>query len=178
MRAIATGFDERFLVEAAQRDPSQFAQLYEINFDRIYAFVAARVRDRSEAEDITAEVFRQALANLRQFHWRGVPIRAWLFRIAANVLRDRWRDPATQRELQDEAVDEAAHDPGIERRALIAQMLERLPTDQQTVLQRRFFEGRSIAEIARELHRSEGAIKQLQFRALQTLREQMRSHHE
>ena len=61
---------------------------------------------------------------------------------------------------------------------MLVQLLERLPEDQQAVLKRRFFEGRSIAEIAKELERSEGAIKQLQFRALQTLRRQTRSQHE
>jgi RNA polymerase sigma-70 factor (ECF subfamily) len=52
---------ERALVEAAKHDPSSFAALYEAHFGRIYAFVAHRVRDRSAAEDLTAEVFRHAL---------------------------------------------------------------------------------------------------------------------
>ncbi len=57
MRAIETGIDERPLIEAAQLDPTRFAELYELNFDRVYAYVARRVRDRDEAEDVTAEVF-------------------------------------------------------------------------------------------------------------------------
>ena len=83
MRALTTDIDERLLIEAAQRDPRHFGQLYEDNFDRVYGYIARRTRDRAEAEDLTAEVFRQALAKLRQFEWRGVPIKAWLFRIAA-----------------------------------------------------------------------------------------------
>ena len=178
MRALTTDIDERLLIEAAQRDPRHFGQLYEDNFDRVYGYIARRTRDRAEAEDLTAEVFRQALAKLRQFEWRGVPIKAWLFRIAANVLHDRWRDPATRREVAGDEVAEPASDAGIEQRTMLVQLLERLPEDQQAVLKRRFFEGRSIAEIAKELERSEGAIKQLQFRALQTLRRQTRSQHE
>ncbi len=78
--------DERLLIEAAQKDPSRFAELYEENFERAYAFVARRVRDRHQAQDITSEVFQQALSNLGRFEWRGVPFAAWLYRIAANAI--------------------------------------------------------------------------------------------
>src|SRR6266550_3545624 len=84
LKAPAKKEAERLLIEAAQRDPSRFAELYEDNFERVYAFIARRVRDRDEAEDLTSEVFHQALANLARFEWRGVPFAAWLFRIAAN----------------------------------------------------------------------------------------------
>src|SRR5205085_12254931 len=81
--------EERALIEAAKRDPARFAELYEFNFDRVYAYVSRRVRDRSIAEDVTAEVFHHALANLERFEWRGTPFAAWLFRIAANEIADR-----------------------------------------------------------------------------------------
>src|SRR5687767_3700460 len=79
---------EQALVEAAKSDPSKFAALYEAHFDRIYAFIAHRVRDRSVAEDLTAEVFRHALAAIGGFEWRGVPFASWLYRIAANEIAD------------------------------------------------------------------------------------------
>src|ERR1700675_2710196 len=82
---------ERLLIEAAQKDPKHFADLYEANFERIYAFIVRRVQDRHEAEDLTAEVFQHALANLSRFEWRGVPFAVWLYRIAANTMADRWR---------------------------------------------------------------------------------------
>src|SRR2546425_2603844 len=75
---------ERLLIEAAQRDRSRFAELYEDNFERVYAFIARRVRDRDEAEDLTSEVFHQALANLARFEWRGAPVTAWALRPAAD----------------------------------------------------------------------------------------------
>ena len=62
---------ERLLVEAAQSDPGRFAELYENNFERVYAFIARRVRDRAAAEDLTADVFQQAFANLARFEWRS-----------------------------------------------------------------------------------------------------------
>src|ERR1041385_8578522 len=88
---MAGADDDRPLIEAAQKDPRRFGELYERNFERVYAFVARRVRDRHEAEDVTAEVFQHALANLSKFEWRGVPFAVWLYRIAANAIADRWR---------------------------------------------------------------------------------------
>lgn len=178
MKAIVHDADERRLVEAAQRDPGRFAALYEANFDRVYAFVARRVASREEAEDMTAEVFHQALAGLAKFSWQGTPFVAWLLGIATNLLARRWQRAAPQPEAPVDDLKLAATDSQAERQALFAQLLERLPGDQRRVLERRFFEQRSIREIAQELGRSEGAVKQLQFRALETLRSQMRNRHE
>ena len=83
--------EERFLIEAAQRDPTRFAELYEEHFPRIYAYVAKRVHERDAAQDLTAEVFQSALANLQRYEWRGVPFAAWLYRIAANAVADHWK---------------------------------------------------------------------------------------
>src|SRR5687767_11051507 len=88
---------EQALVEAARNDPSSFAALYEAHFERIYAFVMHRVRDRSVAEDLTAEVFRQALAAIGGFEWRGVPFASWLYRIAANQIADHFARTARER---------------------------------------------------------------------------------
>jgi RNA polymerase sigma-70 factor (ECF subfamily) len=87
----ATESEERLLIEAAQKDPSRFAELYDQNFHRVYAFVARRVRDRAETQDLTAHVFHQALANLDKFKWRGAPFVTWLYRIASNAIADQAR---------------------------------------------------------------------------------------
>src|SRR5260370_11756081 len=76
------------LVEAAQKDPAKFGDLYEIHFGRVYAFIARRMRDRDKAEDLTSEVFHKALANLKSYTWTGAPFAAWLYRIAANAVAD------------------------------------------------------------------------------------------
>ena len=57
MKAQRKEAEERFLVEAAQADPARFADLYESRFERVYAFIAGRVRNRQEAEDLTSQVF-------------------------------------------------------------------------------------------------------------------------
>src|SRR3989442_2134088 len=83
--------DERTQVEAAQRDPSRFADLYEENFYRVYAYVARRVGDRHQAEDLTADVFREALAGINKFEWRGVPFVGWLLGIPARTVADHFK---------------------------------------------------------------------------------------
>ncbi len=175
MRVLECETDERLLIEAAQRDPLRFAELYETNFERVYAFVAYRVRDRAEAEDLTAEVFHRALAGIQNFEWRGVPFAAWLLGIAAKVLADRWERLGKRQEIPVDDLDQAGIDAAIEQRAMLFQLVDALPPDQRHVVMRRFIDQRTIREIAHEMARSEGAIKQLQFRALQTLRAQMRS---
>jgi RNA polymerase sigma-70 factor, ECF subfamily len=173
---------ERLLVEAAQKDPARFADLYEENFERVYAFIARRVRDRAAAEDLTADVFHKALANLPRFDWRGVPFAAWLLRIASNVVADRWRRSAREvvedpPEESAQTISPASEPEEIERLARLFRMVENLPADQRRVIGMRFAEGMTIREIAQELGRSEGAVKQLQFRGLETLRAQLGGKH-
>jgi RNA polymerase sigma-70 factor (ECF subfamily) len=169
-RALRKEADEQLLVKAAQADPARFAELYESHFERVYAFIAPRVRTRQEAEDLTSEVFRQALQNLWRFEWRGVPFAAWLLRIAANAMADRWQRVAREQgDPPPEPPDEAAAED-IERRALLYQLVDTLPANQRHVVVARFVEQKSIRDISRELGRTEGAVKQLQFRALQSLR--------
>jgi RNA polymerase sigma-70 factor, ECF subfamily len=168
--------DEKLLVETAQRDPRHFADLYRANFDRVYAYVARRVTPRADAQDLTAQVFQQALANLGRFEWRGVPFAAWLYRIAANAITDHYL--RTVRDLNMPANPEPAHEEhaSVERRASLYRAVRELPVDQRRVIEMRFAEDRSIADIARILRRSEGAVKQLQFRALGSLRARLGEH--
>jgi RNA polymerase sigma-70 factor (ECF subfamily) len=170
--------DERLLVEAAQKDPARFAELYEINFERVYAFVARRVGDRDAAEDLTSEVFHKALKNLRRFEWRGAPFAAWLLRIATNAIADRAQRVGRELAADDppevgaEATAEVDLEE-VEHRARLFRLVDELPADQRRVVAMRFAEERSIREIAEALGRTEGAVKQLQFRGLQNLREQI-----
>jgi RNA polymerase sigma-70 factor (ECF subfamily) len=169
-----TDASERLLIEAAQKDPRRYAELYEANFERVYAFIVRRVHERADAEDLTAEVFQHALANIKKFEWRGAPFSAWLFRIASNAIADRWIRTARESgsTVSDDPPDprRAASPEEIEKRARLFRLVADLPADQRTVIEMRFTAGKSIAEIAREIGRSGGAVKQLQLRAIRTLR--------
>jgi RNA polymerase sigma-70 factor, ECF subfamily len=166
---------EAAMVAAAQRDRSCFGALYEANVDTVYAFVARRIGSRADAEDVTATVFQKALANLDRFEWRGVPFAAWLVRIAANEIADRGRHllPPTDADADADAASIDEELEAAERRASLFRLVRTLPDDQRRVLALRFAEDRPIREIAATLGRSEGAVKQLQFRALTTLRERL-----
>ena len=168
--------DERLLIEAAQADPARFLELYDRYVDRVYAYVSRRAGSRTVAEDVTSAVFEQALTHLPRFEWRGVPFSAWLFRIAANALADHWkREGRSSPEAPPDVPDERESQE-LERRVSLFQLVDRLPETQRQVIQMRFIEERSIREVAAALDRSEGAVKQLQLRALENLRKGIGRH--
>lgn len=169
----ANDLDERSLIEASQRDPRRFAELYDANFDRVYAYVIARVHDRAEAEDVTSEVFHHALANLARFEWRGVPFSAWLYRMATNAIADRAKRAGRECPLDEDEPAAGADFEEIELSAKVFRMVKDLPSEQSKVIEMRFASGASVREIAKHLGRSEGAVKQLQYRGLQTLRDRL-----
>ena len=107
------------------------------------------------------------------FSWRGKPFAAWLLRIAANMVADRFRHANRAIELsevEDEGTSVQISLEEVERQAHLFRLVDQLPADQGRVIRLRFAEEKSIREIAHDLGRTEGAVKQLQFRALQTLR--------
>jgi RNA polymerase sigma-70 factor (ECF subfamily) len=141
----------------------------------VYAYVARRVRERAEIQDLTAQVFHQALANLAKFKWKGAPFVAWLYRIAANAIADQARQKLRESgepNLSSESVT-ATDLEAVERRARLFSAVDKLPEDQRRVIVMRFADEKSIREIAEALGRSEGAVKQLQFRALENLRNRL-----
>src|SRR5260370_16405325 len=99
---------ERVLVEAAQSDPAKFEVLYLLHFERVYAFVASRVRERSTAEDVTSEVFHKPLPTLPSYKWRGVPFVAWLLAVSADLIIDHAKRAAREFLVPDHSTDPAA----------------------------------------------------------------------
>ena len=124
MRTLERDSDDRPLIEAAQHEPARFAELYEQNFVRIYSFFARRVATREEAQDLTAEVFHQALASIKGFKWQGAPFIAWLYGIAANVLAKHWHKQG--RHPAEKITDLSGARGEIERSVMLAQIVESL----------------------------------------------------
>jgi RNA polymerase sigma-70 factor (ECF subfamily) len=162
--------EERLRIEAAQRDPERFADLYDIYFDRIWAYVSRRVGSREEAEDLVSEVFQKALANLRRFEWQGAPFSAWLYRIAINEIADHSERLGRERAIAMPPEIEEADQEEAQDRSKVFALVRELPEDQRRVVELRFIEEKSTHEVAKALGRSEGAVKQLQFRGLERLR--------
>ncbi|MBT9141071.1 MAG: ECF RNA polymerase sigma factor SigD [Dehalococcoidia bacterium] len=172
--------DEQNLVHRAQQgDQEALAQLYESHFDNIYRYVALRVGNRIEAEDITQEVFLKAVRSIHTFKWKGIPFSAWLFRIAKNEvidsLRKRGRHPTVPlSELPAIAVSSAGNPcPVAEGELDIEQLtaaIRRLTQAQQEVISLRFSAELSIAEVASLMGKRQGAVKALQHSAILALR--------
>ena len=174
------------LVRAAQAgDGAAFGQLYERHFDRIYGYLAYHLRDPDAAEDATAQVFLRALEVLPRYRWTGVPFRAWLYRIAHNLVIDLHRR-RTRHPVAPLADGQAAGlvdggllgDPDrwatekVAREALQT-AVDDLTAPQRQVILLKFAAGLSNAEVAVIVGRTEGAVKALQHAGLQGLQRRL-----
>jgi RNA polymerase sigma-70 factor (ECF subfamily) len=169
--------DEESLVQRAQqRDEKAFAQLYEGHFDKIYRYVVLRIGNAIEAEDVTQQVFLNALQSISSFKWKGAPFSAWLFRIAHNQVVDYLRKKTRQAtESLDESLVISKSDPQlvVEQRLDIEQLIlatKQLTKAQQEVIALRFVSELSTAQVAKVMGKSEGAVKALQHSAIVALR--------
>ena len=170
--------DEVQLIQRArQGDLAAVSELYNLHVDRIYQYVRYRTGDDLTAEDITAEVFLRAIESLGNYTEHGVPFAAWLYRIAHARVIDYWRSskrrqtaPLDDPLLQDGLVEtDEAIDVDFLQHRLLRSALQQLTDDQQNVIFLKFVQGLGNAEIAKILDKTEGAIKALQRRALETL---------
>lgn len=154
-----------------------FAQLYDHYLDTVYRYLYYRTGSHSLAEDLTSETFLRALRRIDTFAWQGRDFGAWLVVIARNLSVDHFRSAAFRLELSTSdilATDRG--DDGIEdvvlarlRSAALVDAVRMLKPDQQECIVLRFLQELSVGETARVLDRSEGAVKQLQLRAVRAL---------
>jgi len=169
--------DEELLIRwAKQGDQEAFAQLYEEHFDKIFRYVALKIGDRMEAEDITQQVFINAIQAVPSFKWRGIPFSAWLFRIAHNQVVDYLRRKAKRPTAAfEDSLVASDEDPQqivgqkfeIER---LLSAVKKLTPAQQEVISLRFAGELPIAKVAKVMGKSEGAVKALQHSAIVALR--------
>lgn len=171
--------DDMELVRKAAADADAFGVLYERHVRRIYNYIYYRTGNHHDAEDLTARVFQRALRHIPNFKDKGVPFSAWLYRIAHNLVanwhRDRSRRPVVP--LEDYLVS-THHGDHPEREAIVEEerqfvlkAVQQLPPDRQQLLILKFVEKLSNAEIGDVMGRTEGAIKSLYHRTLNTLRD-------
>jgi RNA polymerase sigma-70 factor (ECF subfamily) len=171
------------LVARAKRDREAFGCLYDRYVEQVYRFIYRRVKDHTTAEDITARVFFRALERLPRFEWRGIPFGGWLMRIAANLIHDHNGDTqrhVSLRECTEDGMKMAASEPSVEEQyavrqaaGVLWQVVSTLPTVEQRVVIYRFARDMSVREIAAATQRTEGAVKQLLFRAVRRLRQRL-----
>ncbi len=171
--------EESLIRRAQQRDPMALTQLYEENFDKIYRYIVLKIGDRTEAEDMTQQVFLNALKSISSYRWKGMPFSSWLYRIAHNQVVDYYRKKSKRATVPlDESIKAGDDDPQrtaervveIEELALAT---KKLTGAQQEVISLRFAAELSVAEVAKAMGKSVGAVKALQHSAIAALRRVM-----
>lgn len=171
--------DEQALIAAAKANPQNFSAIYDLYFDRIYAYAYNHTGQHADAEDVTAQAFKQAFENLGRFEWRGVPFGAWLYRITSNIITGQLRKSRPSAPFE-EAIETPGGTPTPEesfltgeRNSELLAMVRQLPDYQRQAIMLRFGQNLSYAEIADSIGRTEGAVKQLIHRGLSTMRHNM-----
>jgi RNA polymerase sigma-70 factor (ECF subfamily) len=168
---------EDALIRRAQAlDPGALAELYDRHFDGIYRYLFTRVRHQADAEDLTEQVFLKMVDSISRYRPQGIAFSSWLYRIAHNLLVDRYRRSGRETvELSSELRDSRPYaDPALmaqssEERRRLRQAMQRLTPEQQQVITMRFVDNLEVEEIARLTHRRPGAIHSMQHRALASL---------
>lgn len=171
--------EETALIQRAQRDRGDFGALYDRYVEPVYRYVYRRVGAHPEAQDLTAETFRRALEALPRYERTDRPFAAWLFGIAANVLREQARrrvKASGQRPLADDEDPPSDDPPALdelvrqEEAGALWRLVEGLPETMARALTLRYAWNLDYDEIARHMRRSPAASKQLTYRALNELR--------
>lgn len=171
---------ERLIEEARVYSKDAWAHIYDSHYVQIYRYCYLRLGNRALSEDIASEVFLEALRGIGRYEYRGVPFRAWLFRIAHNLLADHARRNARQRAvpLDDMHADRLETPDTTESAALredVREALRQLPEEQKQVILLRFFQDLPHDEIAAIMGKRPGAVRSLQHRALNGLQRLMTS---
>jgi RNA polymerase sigma-70 factor, ECF subfamily len=172
--------NEQELVAKAQNgDEGAVTLLYGTHVESIFDYISYRVDSIEEAEDLTSEVFLRMVRGLAGYKDQGVPFKAWLYRIATNLIVDHYRQrgknqtaPVPEHFKSDEPdpLDRVAYE---EEAALLRLALRGLPEDYQNLLILRFVEDLPHTEIAKIMNKSAAALRAMQYRALKALAEQL-----
>jgi RNA polymerase sigma-70 factor (ECF subfamily) len=172
--------DELTLLAGVQRrDPQALAQVHDTYYPAIFRFIAFRVGDHETAEDLTSEVFTRLLHAVNDRNAPKNTLRGWLYRVASNIVADyhrrnyRVRQVELDDDIRGDAIDPAEALTGKQVLAELSGALAELTVDQQDVISLRFGYEMAIKDVARVMGKSEGAVKQLQARAVAALSRKM-----
>jgi len=163
-------------IDEQRKKESRLASLYDEYFDRIAHYIYVRIGDRNEAEDLAGDVFVKALESLKSYKERGIPMQAWLFRIAHNASVDHLRKkgrvttvPIEEVTIMTREDPVAVAEKSIEM-GKVNEAMQKLTPEQREVVQLRFFGGLSSKEVGAILRKSDGAVREMQRAAVEKLR--------
>ena len=161
----------------------KLAGLYDEYNDKIARYAYTRIGDRADAEDIAGEVFLRALKSIKSYKERGVPMHAWLFKIAHNLVIDHLRKTAKRKtvsidtvQIETDADPATITDTNIEFEKVTVAMRQ-LTQEQREILKLRFFGGLPSKEVGNILNKSDGAVREMQRSAIERLRELLVKDH-
>jgi RNA polymerase sigma-70 factor, ECF subfamily len=162
--------------EQRARYESELSGLYDEYYDRIARYVFIHIGNKDDAEDIAGEVFLKALKSLDSYQERGIPMQAWLFKIAHNMVVDYLRKKSKLKTMEVESdilsVDEdpvAVAETNIELEK-VKHAMQKLSSDQRQIISLRFISGLASKEVAAIMNKSDGAVREMQRVAIQKLR--------
>lgn len=169
--------EKNLIKEAVDGSSESFGKLYDLYQPKIYRFIFLKVSHREEAEDLTHQVFLSAWQNIKGFKIKSFPFSSWLYKIAKNKVIDHYRlkkstlsfDSVDENIFADYNLPEFAVDRSFELEKIKKAMSE-ITEEQQDVLIMRFVEDLPLKEVALALDKSIGAVKLIQFRAVNKLK--------
>ena len=164
------------LIEAAKENPARFGLLYDKYYKSIFVFIYRRTDDEELTADITSQVFLKALINIKKYEYKGVPFSAWLFRIAFNEINMYFRKNNAQRvvSLNQNGMVQIAQEVELEENTEgIKQMMsavKQLDALELQLIELRFFEKHSFAEVGEIVGITENNAKVKVYRILDKLK--------
>jgi RNA polymerase sigma-70 factor (ECF subfamily) len=185
---MLTAEHERSILEACKQDPAQFGLLFDEYYTPIFGYILRRVGAYDEARDLTSETFLKAYLSIGKFTWRGLPFSCWLYRIATNEVNSHFRrkrrpilsyldirqkflteypDPASL-DTEREEIERQLEEHGMFLRVLA--IVQEMSPMYQAVISLRYFERKSIQEIAGIVEKKEGTVKSMISRGLERIR--------
>lgn len=185
--------NEEQLLTDIENDPEKLGQVYKTFYNQIFGYVYRRTTDYEAASDISAETFLKAYANIGKFKWRSISLLSWLYKIATNELNKYFNShkyrPCSLSRIQEEYGIEITDHSNAETESIklqdelekhqefmrINDSIKKLDIKYQDVIALRFFEHKSIKEIAMILDKKEGTIKSLLSRAIKKLKENIKT---
>lgn len=176
--------DDKRLKETKEKNSKAIEELCAHTWEALYRFVYYKVQNREEAEDITQETYLKAISYLRTGNSSIKSVIAFLKTVSLNILRDRWRKSKRQGtclNIDDISPEETATDDDIrinEQQEIIIGALKMLTKEQRFVIKLRIIKGYSVSETAGIIKKSKGAVRLLQYRALQALNEILKKSYE
>ncbi len=164
------------IIKAKKGDAAAFTQIYNLYFKRIYQFIYFRVSHKETAEDLAEDVFLKVYGKLSSLDSHN-SFEGWLYQIARNIVIDYYRqkqatvafdDLENTLEYEKNIIDIVSLD---QQQKVFLELLKQLAPEQQIVIKLKFLEDLQNSEIAEMLHKNEGAIRVIQFRAIAKLKE-------